>query len=129
MVAVRFYDLRFVKMCFSFNCKALWAVGCGSSGHKCYGDCTATAREEMSHSENAAALLSQMRFQNADAISKCRCDFKTQMRFQNADAISKCRCDFKTQMRFQNADAISKRRCDFKTQMRLQDPWVPVLRM
>ena len=79
--------------------------------------------EEMSHSENAAALLSQMRFQNADAISKRRCDFKTQMRFQNADVI------FKTQMRFQNADAISKRRCDFKTQMRLQDPWVPVLRM
>ena len=71
--------------------------------------------EEMSHSENAAALLSQMRFQNADAISKCRCDFKTQMRFQNADAISKCRCDFKTQMRFQNADAISKRRCVYKT--------------
>ena len=77
--------------------------------------------EEMSHSENAAALLSQMRFQNADAISKCRCDFKTQMRFQNADAISKRRCDFKTQMRFQNADAISKRRCDFKMQMRFQN--------
>ena len=63
------------------------------------------------------------------------CDFKTQMRFQNADAISKRRCDFKTQMRFQNADAISKRRCDFKTQMRFQNadalprPWVPVLRM
>ena len=51
----------------------------------------------------------QMRFQNADAISKRRCDF------QNADAISKRRCDFKTQMRFQNADAISKRRCVNKT--------------
>ena len=44
----------------------------------------------------------QMRFQNADAISKRRCDFKMQMRFQDADAIL-------------NADAISKRRCVYKT--------------
>ena len=58
--------------------------------------------EEMSHSENAAALLSQLRFQNASAISKRICDFKTQLRFQ------KRICDFKTQLRFQNAAASTR---------------------
>ena len=71
---------------------------------------TATLSEEMSHSENASA------------ISKRICDFKTHLRFQNASAISKRICDFKTHLRFQNAAAISKRSCDFKTQLRFQDP-------
>ena len=110
------YELNiFLNLLFSLNMIshfiAHWAAEC-----RIYGKKTLRGWEEMSHSENAAALLSQLRFQNASAISKRSCDmtippakWRSQMRLEIPPALWEShlrsedrRCVLKSHLRYEN---------------------------